>query len=255
MKDLNLLEDMILVQKNTLKKTIKSFGKNWVIIFTSIVYVLINLVAALLVGNLLRGPLSILSGIITAIITSSLTSNYLYLLFNVINYNKITYNNFKDGFTQYLWKVYGIFFIAWIVTYVLSAISRLFGNNLGILITLFSLAAVILLNALPETLYQKYYSSSESIQYAFEFIKENWLNWFIPNVILLLILYLITGRLILNMFTTHLSFNMNFTIGSMIRYLIGQSLFSFVMIYRGHLFKLLSTSTRRKRMYMKKLYD
>lgn len=246
---------MILVQKNTLKKTIKSFGKNWVIIFTSIVYVLINLVAALLVGNLLRGPLSILSGIITAIITSSLTSNYLYLLFNVINYNKITYNNFKDGFTQYLWKVYGIFFIAWIVTYVLSAISRLFGNNLGILITLFSLAAVILLNALPETLYQKYYSSSESIQYAFEFIKENWLNWFIPNVILLLVLYLITGRLILNMFTTHLSFNMNFTIGSMIRYLIGQSLFSFVMIYRGHLFKLLSTSTRRKRMYMKKLYD
>lgn len=252
---MNLLEDMILVQKNTLKKTIKSFGKNWVIIFTSIVYVLINLVAALLVGNLLRGPLSILSGIITAIITSSLTSNYLYLLFNVINYNKITYNNFKDGFTQYLWKVYGIFFIAWIVTYVLSAISRLFGNNLGILITLFSLAAVILLNALPETLYQKYYSSSESIQYAFEFIKENWLNWFIPNVILLLVLYLITGRLILNMFTTHLSFNMNFTIGSMIRYLIGQSLFSFVMIYRGHLFKLLSTSTRRKRMYMKKLYD
>ncbi|MBZ2175954.1 hypothetical protein K8M07_11965 [Schnuerera sp. xch1] len=252
---MNLLEDMILVQKNTLKKTIKSFGKNWIIIFTSIVYVLINLVAALFVGNLLRGPLSILSGIITAIITSSLTSNYLYLLFNVINYNKITYNNFKDGFTQYLWKVYGIFFIAWIVTYVLSAISRLFGNNLGILITLFSLAAVILLNALPETLYQKYYSSSESIQYAFEFIKENWLNWFIPNVILLLILYLITGRLILNMFTTHLSFNMNFDIGSMIRYLIGQSLFSFVMIYRGHLFKLLSTSTRRKRMYMKKLYD
>src|SRR5699024_7932270 len=102
---------------------------------------------------------------------------------------------------------------------------------------------------------QKHYSSGESIKYAFGFMEENWLNWLLPNVIFHSILYIITNTLILNVFTTHLSLGVKFTFEGIGLYILGQALFSFIMIYRGHLFKVLSTSTRRKRKYMNKFYD
>lgn len=252
---MSIIQDMIMVQKSILKKSSKSFIKSWPIIFTGIAYTIINMVALLIINKIFAGVLSIVAGLVTAIISSSLISSYLYLLFNIVNYDRITFSNFKEGFSQYLWKVYGVFFIAWLASYLLSAISRILGNNAGILMIILGFAAFILLNALPETIYQKYYSPGESIKYAFEFIKENWLNWFLPNIILFGGLYLLTGSLILDIFTTHISFNFDFSIEGLARYIIGQSIFSFAMIYRGHLFKLLSTSTRRKRAFMNKLYD
>lgn len=238
-----------------MKKSIKSFKTSWPIIFTAIVYMLINILAVNLISILLRGVLSVVAGLIFAILSSSLISNYLYLLNNAITYNRITFQNFKEGFAQYLWKVYGIFFIAWIARYALSIVTDLVGVAGITLSNLLSLLVLVLLNPLPETIYQKYYSSAESIKYSFDFIKENWLNWFVPNIILFAIIYVITGRLVLNMFTTYLAFDFSLDILSIVRYLVGQSLFSFTMIYRGHLFNLLSTSTRRKRMYMNRLYE
>lgn len=252
---MSVFEDIILVQKNTMKKSIKSFKTSWPIIFTAIVYMLINILAVNLISILLRGVLSVVAGLIFAILSSSLISNYLYLLNNAITYNRITFQNFKEGFAQYLWKVYGIFFIAWIARYALSIVTDLVGVAGITLSNLLSLLVLVLLNPLPETIYQKYYSSAESIKYSFDFIKENWLNWFVPNIILFAIIYVITGRLVLNMFTTYLAFDFSLDILSIVRYLVGQSLFSFTMIYRGHLFNLLSTSTRRKRMYMNRLYE
>ena len=252
---LNFFEDMILVNKSTLKKSIKSFSKNWIIIFTGIVYVLLNIAMVILINTLFSGILSILAGLIIAIVSSSLISNYLYLLFNIINYDRIIWNNFKEGFKFFLWKVYGIFFIAWIGNFILSSIMGILGSNAEILSRIVGVIIIIGLNPLPETLYQKYLSSGESIKYAFEFMKDNWINWLIPNVILNLVLYLVTNRWILNIFTTHLGFNFDFSLKGIGFYILGQGMFSFIMIYRGHLFKLLSTSTPRKRMYMNKFYD
>lgn len=252
---MSILQDLLMVQKNTMKRSIKSFKTSWPIVFTGIVYTFINIVALYLLSFLFTGILSIVAGLITAIISSSLISNYLYLLYNAIHFNRITISAFKDGFTQYLWKVYGIFFIGWVASYVLSIVTDLGGASGMPISAIVNLLILILLNSLPETIYQKYYSPPESIKYAFDFIRENWLNWFVPNIILFAAIYLVTGRLILDMFTTHLAMGFDLDAMSFIRYIIGQTLFSFTMIYRGHLFDLLSTSTRRKRMFMNRLYE
>lgn len=255
MVKLDLLQDIMLVNKSTFKKSIKSFSKNWIIIFTGLVYMFLNVFMIMTVNTLFRGVLSILAGLIMAIVSSSLISNYLYLLFNIINYDRITIEDFKDGFKYFLRKIYGIFFIAWIGSYLLSIPLQMAGANAGLLSKIVSILILVTLNPLPETIYQKHYSSGESIKYAFEFMEENWLNWLLPNVIFHSILYLITDTLILNIFTIHLSLSFNFTLKGIGLYILGQALFSFIMIYRGHLFKVLSTSTRRKRMYMNKFYD
>lgn len=255
MLKLNFLQDMIMINKNTFKKTIKSFAKNWIIIFTGLVYTFLNLAIIVTVNTLFRGVLSILAGLIMAIVSSGLISNYLYLLFNIINYDRITIQDFKDGFKYFLRKIYGIFFIAWIGSFLLSIPLQMAGANAGLLNTIVSMLILVALNPLPETIYQKHYSSGESIKYALKFMEENWVNWLIPNILFHFILYLITNTLILNIFTINLSFSHSFTLKGIGLYVLGQALFSFIMIYRGYLFKTLSTSTLRKRMYMNKFYN
>ncbi len=249
---MDILQDFLLINKQTMKKSISSLLSNLPIIFTGIVYVAINIVIYRVVLTLFTGVLSIFAGIILAIFSASMISNYLYLLFNVINYNKITFQDFKDGFTYFLRKIYTIFFFAWIGSFLLDAVSGILGSNSYILSIIISISVLVILNALPETLYLKTIEPMDSIIYAFEFMKENWLNWLMPNVVLYAVLFLLTGSIVTDLFATHIFTGFSLNIISIAKYLLGQVLFSFLMIYRGHLYKLLSTSTRRKRMYMNK---
>lgn len=252
---MRIIEDIILVQKYCIKNASKSLIKNWPIIFTGFVYMTLNIVAIIVINTLFRGVLSLLAGIIFAIVSSSLISNFLYLLSNIINTNRITLQNYKDGFTYYLWEIYGVFFLIWIASYLLSAISGILGWQSGYFVNLLRIIALILLNALPETIYQKNYSVYENVLYTFEFIKENWINWFLPNIVFFAVLYFLTDTIYAELFTIYIGLPGEVSLESIIRYIIAQTIFSFMMIYRGYLFKILSTSTRRKRMFMKNLYE
>lgn len=251
---MSFFEDMIYVNKSAFEKTFKSFVKNWFIVFTGIVYTFINLILYRLLGALFTGPLFILSGIASALITSTIVSNYLYLLFNIVNYNRLTINNFKDGFTELVRKIYGVLFVAYIASLLFSFIIPNMGMRYGNFTYIIYLIAALVLNALPETIYLKSYGAWDSIVYAFEFFKENLVNWLVPNVIFYGMIYIITGKVLLeDIFNTHIGFNFSKSITAIIIYTAAQVLFSFMMIYRGHLYKILSTSTRRKRTFMRKI--
>ncbi len=250
---MNFLEDLIDINKSVLDKTLKSFMKNWMIIFTGIVYTIINLLAFNVLEILFAGPLSILSGIAFALLRSSIASNYLYLLFNIVNYNRLTINNFKEGFTYYIRKIYVVFFILYFVQLLLSIITPalgLLGNNLFLFVNLIT---IVILTALPETIYLKDYDAWESIIYSLNFLKENFINWFIPNLIFYVAIYYISGVILQEIFNVNVNFKFYADPIYISRYIIAQIVFSFMMIYRGYLYKLLSTSTRRKRMFMKKI--
>lgn len=247
---MDYIEDIIYVNKQSLLKTIKSLKKSWPIIFAGLAYGAISLVLTGLLGLLFRGPLSILSGIISIIIISSLFSNYLYLLTNAIKYDRVTFDDFKNGFTQYARKIYSVIFVFYIVRLLISLLIGMFGPLGSTLISLLSLAAFVLLNALPETIYQKYYGPVDTISYSFSFFSENILNWTIPNIVFIALLYYVFPSA-LNI-TFMISFRVLPSITQVGAFLAAQLIFNFAMIYRGHLFDLLSTSTKRKREYMKK---
>jgi len=251
---LNLFQDILFVNKSTIKKAINSLKKNWLIIFTGIAYTIINLIIILIISTLFTGVLQIIAGFVMAIVSASLVSNYLYLLSNIINYDRISMQDFKDGFKALLWDVYGVFFVFWIASLLINPLYNLLGSNAEVLSRIIGILVLFALNPLPETIYQKHYSSFEAISYAFDFMKENWLNWTIPNIIFYCLMYLLTGTILTDIFATNLSFNFDFSPKGIGLYLLGQLLFSFMMIYRGHLFKLLSTSTRNKRIFMKNMY-
>lgn len=249
---MDIFKDLLQINKQTLKKTVSSLKNNYMIIFTGIAYILLNTFVSMAVFTLFRGVLGLIGGIVIALFSASLISNYLYLLYNIINYDRLNFQDFKDGFTFFMRKVYVVFFFGYIGNMILSIFYGALGSNAYLLNMIVSISILVLLNPLPESIYLKDKDPMGSIMYAVDFMKDNWLNWLIPNVLFHGVLFYLTGNIITNLFSTHVNIGFGIEIGSIIKYLIAQVLFSFIMIYRGHLFKLLSTSTRRKRMYMNK---
>ncbi len=251
---MDFLKDIKIVHLEAFKKSFKSFKSNWQIIPIGFLYSFLYSKALRIIGELflLKG-LRIIAGLLLAIVMVGLTSNYLFLLSNIIKYDNFTLENFKEGFKFYFRKVYSVFFVTWIARLIIGYM----GNNVGpyseAFYTVVSILIFIGLNPLPETIYQKYYSAYESIAYSFEFMKENWVNWLLPNIILGLILYKLSGVVLSNVITKSIEYN--FFIFREGHFILNQIIISYMMLYRGHLFNTLSNSTRRKRLYMQKLND
>lgn len=254
---MEILKDLFYTNRSIAKKALMTMAKNWPIIFTGLFYSIATII--LLMG---LGAFWILGGLIWIIATSALISNYLYLLNTILNRGYFNFQDFKDGFTPYLRKVWSILFIGYVANLVLGLFSPIITSAIGpsafgLIIIILSF---ILLNTVPETTYQKYYGPWETVTYSIDFIKENWIEWFVPNIVLLMIFYLITGSsvsvygIVSNVFNYFISFGRIITsFKGLIIYVLGQIWFSYFMIYRGYLFEALSTSSRRKRLFMREL--
>lgn len=233
------LEDFIEVNKKVLKDTAYSMSNYWIIVFAGLIYgvlgFLVNNFLYGFLGFILRGPLGIIIGFVAAAIRAAMLSSFLYMLYRIINDLGFNFDDFKAGFAAFFRKVYGIIFIYWIFSMIIDNISIILGGTGSLFTILVNLSMLIFLNALPETVYLKSYDQGESIVKAVEFISENVLNWFGPNIIFVLV-YLLLIR-----------------ISGGLGFILTQIIFAFVMVYRGHLYKLLSGSTMRKRMFMRKL--
>ncbi len=251
---MNIIEDIIQTNKDIIFKSFKLAVKNWKIFLVGFAYSILSVIMWSVAANAW-----ILAGIIMALFQSAVISNYLYLIEKIINYGSFNFEDFKSGFKVYLWKVYGVIIVFWFVRYGASLFLRsLFYINFGgiSLWTIIQIVAFILLNSLPETIYQKYYERFETISYSFNFIKENWIEWFIPNGLILVVAYLVHVAVSKLLFL--ITFNTNVFVTSILNLIvysvIYQLILSYAMIYRGELFNILSTSTRRKRMFMRNMY-
>lgn len=249
---MSILMDIYLMNLKTAKKAFRSLMKNWLIIFTGLVYSTI-----LFVGTMISPLFWILSRMFLLILSSAMVSNYLYLLQQIIDKERFSLQDFKDGFLIYLRKVWSIYFIGFVILLGLDIFLRpIIVGVVGPFVYQFGLLflMVFTLNALPETIYQKSYNGWESIKFSMEFIKENWIEWYLPNIVLIGILAYITGSALINVFDNVTSLR-TITQGpfGLALYFLGQLWFSYIMIYRGFLFELLNTSSRRKRLFMRNM--
>ncbi len=248
---LNFISDIIQTNKSIVIKSSKLAINNWKIFLVGIAYSILSFVVWTIASYAW-----ILGGIIAAIGQSAIISNYLYLIENIINYDKFSLEDFKRGFQVYLWRIYSIFIIFFIVNLGMSLFLDPILYSIGILGVslrlIINIAALIMLNTIPEVIYQKHYDRLDIIRYSFEFIKDNWLEWFLPNVFIAAIAYLVhimTSRALISVGLYY-----NPVVSTVVRAIIYQLILAYAMIYRGQLFNILSTSTRRKRMFMRNMY-
>lgn len=243
---MEIIRDLISTNKKVFERSWKSFTKNYLLFILGIVYMAILFCGT--IGASIFGPLA---SLVIYVIMAAVISDYLYIINQVIHNRSFDMGDFKAGFRVYLRKVYAFLFLIWVIQ---LGISLIIAPILPIMREPFmtksiNLFMIILFNAVPETIYQKYFSEGDTFMYATQFIKENALEWFAPNIIVIGILYFINSQ-----FTVLLA-KLNFSIiGTIISLVLTSGIAGFAMIYRGYLFELLTTTTRRKRLFMNNMY-
>lgn len=243
---MNLFKDLLQTNQKVFMKTWKSFSKNYLLFLLGIVYMAILFAGS--IGASIFGPLA---SLIIYLIMAAVISDYLYIINQVIHNRQFDLDDFKNGFKFYLRKVYAFLFLVWViqmgVDVLLAPMIPLFREPF--MMTSINWFMIILFNAVPETIYQKYFSEGDTVIFATQFIKENALEWFAPNILVIGLLYLINSQ-----FTVLLA-KMNFSLlGTLVSIILTSGIAGFAMIYRGYLYELLTTTTRRKRMFMNNMY-
>lgn len=219
------------------RRSWESLLKNWVVSLAPWAYATLLSILAVLVA-----PLGIIGGLVLGVATQACLSSGLHLVKNIVESGRADIKDFTNGFTVYLWELLGIAFILWIPLRLLAMVLASAPNG-ALIYGLVQLALYILLNPVPELVYQTRSSGLDLISDSYNFIVENWLEWFLPNVVLT-----IAGIFALNVLSATTS-----GLPAVVQIFIialGMGLcLSYFMIFRGFLFADLYGSTRRSRAY------
>ena len=220
-----------------LQKSWQCVAKNWVVSFAPLAYGFIMSMAALLAL-----PLGFLGGILLALASQACISSGLHLIKNMITSGKADLNDFLNGFTVYLWDLLTVAFILWIPLR-LAAIALASVPNGGLIYLLIQVALYILLNPVPEFIYQTRTSGLELLSASYTFIVENWLEWLLPNIVLT-----VAGLILLRLLNAVVWVLPDFVEWFAIAFASGLYL-TYFMTFRGFLFAELHGTTRRGRLY------
>ena len=234
---MQILQVTLWMYATALKQSWECVRKNWVVSFAPVAYGIILAVIASIVG-----PLGMIGGLLFSLASQACVSSGLFLVKNLVDSNKADFNDFLNGFTVYLWELLGIAFILWIPLRVLAAGLATTPNG-ALIYFLIKLLLYILLNPVPELIYQTRATALELISASYNFIVENWIEWLIPNIILFA-----AGYLLLQLIEPLLLGLPGFVALFLYGLLAGLGL-TYFMTFRGFLFAQLNGTTRRSRLY------
>jgi hypothetical protein len=220
-----------------LQKSWQCVAKNWVVSFAPLAYGFIMSMAALLAL-----PLGFVGGIFLALASQACISSGLHLIKNMISSGKADLNDFLNGFTVYLWDLLMVAFILWIPLRLVAMALATVPNG-GLIYLLIQVALYILLNPVPECIYQTRASGLELLSASYNFIVENWLEWLLPNIALTL-----AGFFLLRLLNAAVWVLPDFVEWFVIAFAAGLYL-TYFMTFRGFLFAQLHGTTRRGRLY------
>lgn len=249
---MNFFEDLKMVYKKAILKTIKSIKTNIGFLTLPLIY------SGVIYGINYLNPLRFLNigifgGFIMALVYAAVLSSYFSMISDVVFYNRINLKYLQSSFTKYFSNIYSVFFI--------TMIARILINNLTYsIVTLIGVAYFILFNSIQEIIYIRGEQYTDIFTTAIDFMKENFLVWNIPNLIYILLGYLIYSTnifySIFNLDVLEFSLNQIILTSEKMPLMIGFHLITGIfVIFRGHLFTILNNSSRRKRAYMGDLND
>jgi hypothetical protein len=225
------------IYRVALRRSVELLVANWGIIFAPLAYSLILSAAAALVA-----PLGLIGGFIMTAVTAACGSSGLFLIENVVRMGKFGFNDFFKGFSVYLWEILGIAFILWIPMTLLRQVA--YSTDEGpLIVLLIQILLYVILNPVPELIYQSRVSGLALLSASYEFIVENWIEWFAPNLSITAAAYVLLGWLDVPAAYLPSFFRFFFL------FAIFGLLLTFLMIFRGLLFSELAGSTRRSRAY------
>lgn len=209
--------------------------KNWPVLGSVFAYL-----AILRVGASFAAYLGIAGGFVFSLLTSACVGSFLYLVEAIVRSNRVSWDDFRRSFGMYLWDVVGVSFALWLFWQVVTPLLLQMPQGPVIVLCIY-LVIVVLFNAIPELIYLGHHSLLQLLSRSYEFVANNWIEWFPPNVLLM------AGLLALGSFPAHSIVESVVQTAAMALYVY------FAMIVRGLLFIELDGSTRRSRIFRHKM--
>ncbi|MBH0181486.1 MAG: hypothetical protein HP490_07385 [Nitrospira sp.] len=262
--------------RQALQATWRSLMRSWVMVAALIGFALLFVGAARIVG-----PLGMIGGVLLGLVNALLVGATLRLIEQSLSaVRTIQFTDVTESFGHYFWDVIGVGFVLWLPMMALDMSTQANPYG-GFFSSAVMLLLFILLNAAPEVIYQiRHDSPLDVFKASYEFVLEHWIEWFLPFAILALPIVVSPSGIQeffnlstgigrgagLNFFQLML---LPFTlIGGWMSYigldpdaqwifllLLTPLVATTALLFRGHLFALLRSSTRRQRMFAHRIEE
>ena len=251
--------------RDALRATMRSLMRGWIIALAVVVFA-----GLMFVASAIAAPLGILGGFLLGAVNALLIGATLGLVGQAINTPRpLTLYDIKWSFGQYFWDVISVGFVIWLPIAIIDqgAAANPYGPFLAAAIFLL---LFILLNPAPEVIYQvRPGSPLDVIRLSYEFVVQNWIEWFLPLALVvtpfgLSFFFTISERMgrgaLLDFFQLlalpfqllqqALSYlGLPSVAGLTLLVLLTPLATVAMLIFRGHLFAALHGSSRRKRAF------
>jgi hypothetical protein len=231
---MNVLTVYLRIYADAFRQALTGIRKNaWTLLLPMALLATNDLATGLVIGTLGR-----LGGFVVWIVWAAAASCYLYFLGEVVAKSRVKLEEFGRSVGAYFWSVANLFFVYWIASLLIELMVP--GPQRRVLLELLRYGALILLNAAPEVIYQRgSYGGLETVQRSIRFLQANWIEWGIPNLLILAI-----GWSLRQYGLAELGI-----LGTAISALLEGALLHLAMVFRGYLFAALDGTSHRQRMY------
>lgn len=232
-----LLRAYLRLYWDCLRATPRGFRKSpWVVLLP----MLYGVIAAL--ASIIAAPLGLVGGFLIGFVDAALAASLLYMLEALVSATAVKPREVVTSVRRYLWPVMNVLFIFWIAQLIVGPALGSLKN--GAVITLALMAVLfILLNATPETIYQRRtYGGIATLVESGRFIQEHWIEWFIPNLLFGAALWFGLPRLLVYAPLGLGTWGVTLFLG-----LLEGALLLPIMVFRGHLYRELTSGGLRRR--------
>ena len=262
---MSVFTSTIHLYREALHATGRSLMRGWLVIIAVIAFTVMMWLA----GTIAR-PLGIVGGFIMGAVNALLIGATLSLIEQAIKgMRALTVRDALDSMGTYFWDVISVGFVLWIPTMLLDTSLRANPDS-QFLVTACLLLVFILLNPAPEVIYlTRHDSPLDVLKRSYDFVMENWIEWFLPMALILAplglsLFFQLSSRLgrgagldfihlllvpftVITAWLTDLGISAELT--GAVALLLTPPLAVGMLLFRGHLFAALTATSRRQRLY------
>ena len=261
---MQILKATLRLYRDALQATAQSFVRGWIIAIAVTVFAVVMVIA-----TRIAAPLGLAGGFILGAVNALLIGAMLYLVEQaVVGQRRVSLSDIRDSVGQYFWDVIGVGFVLWVPIMLLDRGLAANPNGAFFAAAVF-LLLFILLNPAPEVIYQvRHQSPLDVLRESYEFVLENWIEWFLPLAVViapfgLSFFFAISGRLgrgagldffqvLVLPFTLLEAWLAYLGLGDAARslvFILTPLVAVAMLLFRGHLFAALHGSSRRQRLF------
>jgi hypothetical protein len=263
---MDFLRDLVTLYRDAGGEALRSLRSAWIGVVAIYVYAL----GLRLVGGIAEVvPQPLLVGLLVGFADAFAVGALLALLQRAINHHALHLADVREALGAYFWNVVAVGFILWIPFMILGQVAP------PPLLAGVSLLAAVFLNPLPEVIYQARTASPlEDLVESARFVQQQWIEWFLPIVLVAAPLGsflffasadggglarggLSFGRFLLlpTLLLLHTAERLGLPpTAAALLVEAGSPLVTFVLLlFRGHLFAMLSGTSRRQRAFRRRV--